>query len=361
MQALRIVIKQSSANYRREETLNNKMTYPLPPISTIIGAIHNACGYKEYRPMDVSIQGKFHSMHIEPYTDYCFLNSVMDDRGILVKVHNENFLSAAFEKVAKAIKSQGNSFRKGITIQVYNEELMKEYRDLKDLNDRIKDFKDTRIKHVLNTIKIRKNNLSKKKNKLDKKSEEFKKVADREKEVKALEKKIKEKVKEYELENYTKPISKYKSLTTSLKYYEVLNDIDLILHIRSDENTLNEILENVYNIKSIGRSEDFIDVIEAKIIDLYEGDCDVESPYSAYLNIDDVRCEKIFAKVKEGQSINGTKYYINKNYSFTGKGNKQRIFEKVKVLYTSNYCIEETSENIYLDKDGGKEYIVNFL
>ena len=44
MQALRIVIKQSSANYRREETLNNKMTYPLPPVSTIIGAIHNACG-----------------------------------------------------------------------------------------------------------------------------------------------------------------------------------------------------------------------------------------------------------------------------------------------------------------------------
>lgn len=361
MQALRIVIKQSSANYRREETLTNKMTYPLPPVSTIIGAIHNACGYKEYKPMDISIQGKFSSMNIEPYTDYCFLNSVMDDRGILVKVYNENFLSSAFEKVAKAIKSQGNSFRKGITIQVYNEELIKEYRDLKDLNDEIKVFKDTKIKHVLNTIKKRKGSLSKKKSKLDKKSEEFKKVADREKEVKALEKKIKEGLKKYELENYTKPISKYKSLTTSLKYYEVLNDIELVLHIRSDEKTLNEILENVYNIKSIGRSEDFIDVVEAKIVDLYEGECDVESPYSAYLNIDDVRNQNIFTKVKEGQFVNGTKYYINKNYSYGGKGNKQRIFEKVKVLYTSNYCIDETSENIYLDRDDEKEYIVNFL
>lgn len=361
MQALRIVIKQSSANYRREETLTNKMTYPLPPVSTIIGAIHNACGYKEYKPMDISIQGKFSSMSIEPYTDYCFLNSVMDDRGILVKVYNENFLSSAFEKVAKAIKSQGNSFRKGITIQVYNEELMKEYRDLKDLNDGIKVFKDTKIKHVLNTIKKRKGSLSKKKSKLDKKSEEFKKVADREKEVKALEKKIKEGLKKYELENYTKPISKYKSLTTSLKYYEVLNDIELVLHIRSDKKTLNEILENVYNIKSIGRSEDFIDVVEAKIVDLYEVECDVESPYSAYLNIDDVRNQNIFTKVKEGQFVNGTKYYINKNYSYGGKGNKQRIFEKVKVLYTSNYCIDETSENIYLDRDDEKEYIVNFL
>ena len=89
MKALRIVLTQSSANYKREETLDNKMTYPLPPISTIIGAIHNACNYKEYHPMDISVQGKFESMHKEPYTDYCFLNSVMDDRGILVKMRNE--------------------------------------------------------------------------------------------------------------------------------------------------------------------------------------------------------------------------------------------------------------------------------
>ena len=120
MKALRIVLTQSSANYKREETLDNKMTYPLPPISTIIGAIHNACNYKEYHPMDISVQGKFESMHKEPYTDYCFLNSVMDDRGILVKMRNEILLSTAFEKVASAKKSQGNSFRKGITIQVYN-------------------------------------------------------------------------------------------------------------------------------------------------------------------------------------------------------------------------------------------------
>lgn len=36
MKALRIVLHQDSANYKKEETLDNKMTYPLPPISTII-------------------------------------------------------------------------------------------------------------------------------------------------------------------------------------------------------------------------------------------------------------------------------------------------------------------------------------
>ena len=96
MKALRLVIHQSSANYKREETVDNKMTYPLPPFSTVIGALHNACGYREYKKMDISIQGRFGAMHREPYTDYCFLNSTQDDRGILVKMRNADMLSNAY-------------------------------------------------------------------------------------------------------------------------------------------------------------------------------------------------------------------------------------------------------------------------
>ena len=33
MKALRIKLHQASANYRKEETAENKMTYPLPPIA----------------------------------------------------------------------------------------------------------------------------------------------------------------------------------------------------------------------------------------------------------------------------------------------------------------------------------------
>ena len=121
MRALRIILHQSSANYRKAESDTNKMTYPLPPFSTVIGALHDICGYKEYKPMDLSIQGKYESMHREPYTDYCFLNSTMDDRGILVKMRNPNLLSTAYEKVAAAQKSQGNSFRNRVTIKVFNE------------------------------------------------------------------------------------------------------------------------------------------------------------------------------------------------------------------------------------------------
>lgn len=360
MKALRIVLTQSSANYKREETIDNKMTYPLPPISTIIGAIHNACNYKEYHPMDISVQGRFESMHNEPYTDYCFLNSVMDDRGILVKMKNESLLSSAFDKVASAKKSQGNSFRKGITIQVYNEELLSEYRKLKDLKDKIDDYKKNEYKEKLQEFKSEKSKLTEIKKKLDKKSKEFLELSQKEKEIKIIENEFKEKVKNYEIYNYIKPVSKFRSLTTSLKFYEILNDIELIIHVRSDDETLRNIEENIYNLKSIGRSEDFINIEEAKIVDLKEAeDCDIISNYSAYLNYDDVKNECIyFDKAKAGQSVSGTKYYLNKNYSIN---DGKRVFEKKKVVYASQYIIESTSANVLIDDEDNKEYIVNFI
>ena len=45
MKAIRLHIKQNSANYKKEETVQNRMTFPLPPYSTVIGALHKACGY----------------------------------------------------------------------------------------------------------------------------------------------------------------------------------------------------------------------------------------------------------------------------------------------------------------------------
>ena len=152
MKVVRLIINQSSANYRKEETFENKMTYPLPPISTIIGAIHVACGYTKYHPMDISVQGKFESMHREPYTDYCFLNSTMDDRGILVKMDNESMLSTSFKKVAKTIDRTSN-LKKNQNLVVYNRDLLTEYQELKQLKDKISEFKSGRLKEVNALIK----------------------------------------------------------------------------------------------------------------------------------------------------------------------------------------------------------------
>ena len=126
------------------------------------------------------------------------------------------------------------------------------------------------------------------------------------------------------------------------------------------DKTLKDIEENIYNLKSIGRSEDFVDILEAKIVNLIEDDdCDIISNYSAYLNYDDVIKGHIyFNKADAGESISGTKYYLNKNYKIQ---DGKRIFEKKKAIYASQYIIEETSDNVFIDSEDNKEYIVNFI
>ena len=359
MKALRLILTQNSANYKKEEIVNNKMTYPLPPISTIIGALHNICGYQEYKEMDISIQGKYESMHREPYTDYCFLNSLQDDRGILVKMRNADMLSNAFERVASAQKPQGNSFRMGKTIMVHNPVLLDEYRRLKDLNDEIETFNKDRLQEVFNLIKQRKKTLAGKKKQLDKKSQEYSLVIKREKEIKELENEIKNRRDQFKLENYTIPISRYRSLTTSLKYYEILDNITLVLHVHAADEVLQDILDNIYDLHSLGRSEDAVNIENAEIVDLMDdtNEEEIYSQYSAYLDYGLLEKEKIYPNLKNNR-ISGTRYYLNKNYEIK---DKKRVFNKKKVVYTSNYVIEECGENLYLDHYGNQTFIVNFL
>lgn len=360
MRALRLVIHQSSANYKREETVENKMTYPLPPFSTVIGALHNACGYHEYRPMDISIQGRYRSMRRKPYTDFCFLNSTQDDRGTLVKMRNGELLSSAFEEVASAKKPQGNSFRNGITIQVHNEELLEEYRKLKDLNDEILQFKKERLGPLLELLKRRKKTLSDKKKNLEKGSSSYVRVEKREKEIKRTEKEIKERVETFQREQYAIPISKFRTLTKSMKFYEILDDVELIIHVRASDEVLNDIFEHRFDIKSIGRSEDFVTVEEACIVELTEeNEKGMESDYSAYIDCEMIKQDRVLPQQKGGTPT-GTKYFLNKNYKIV---DGKRCFEdgKKKVLYVSGYAVEAFGNGLYLDSEGGKNYIVNFL
>lgn len=359
MKALRLVLRQSGANYKREETVDNKMTYPLPPFSTVIGALHSACGYREYVDMDISIQGRYGSKHREPYTDFCFLNSTQDDRGMLVKMKNASMLSPAFEKVASAKKPQGNSFREGITIQVHNQELLEEYRRLKDLNDELTEFKKQRFQPAMELLKMRKKALSEKKKIYKKDSTLYARAEKREKELKQAEKQMKERLQTFQKEKYEYPVSKFRTLTKSMKFYEILDDIELIIHVKAEENVLNDIFEHRYEIKSIGRSEDFVSVEEAKMVDLLEKvDDEVESEYSAYLDFALFRKapSPIFIDKKYGAG--GTRYWLNKNYTII---DGKRKFEKKNVLYVSGYTVDQFGDGLYLDSDGEKKYIVNFL
>ena len=72
MRAVRITAYQNMASYRQPSSFVMKESYPLPPYASVIGMVHAACGFTEYVPMQVSIQGYSASSISELYTKYEF-------------------------------------------------------------------------------------------------------------------------------------------------------------------------------------------------------------------------------------------------------------------------------------------------
>ena len=72
MKVIKLKLYQNMVNYKRHTSFQLKETYPLPPYSTMIGMIHNACNYTEYVPMDISVQGKHYSKINDLATRYEF-------------------------------------------------------------------------------------------------------------------------------------------------------------------------------------------------------------------------------------------------------------------------------------------------
>ena len=72
MRAIRIKAYQNMANYRLPSSAVIKESYPLPPYSTVIGMVHAACGFRDYVPMRVSVQGRCTSHLSDLYTKYEF-------------------------------------------------------------------------------------------------------------------------------------------------------------------------------------------------------------------------------------------------------------------------------------------------
>ena len=341
MKVLRIILKQSSANYRKAGTIDNKMTYPLPIPSTVIGALHNICGYREYHSMDISIQGHFEAVSKDMYKNITVLNTV-SDRGTLVKMVAPNTVSNAYIEVAEAVDDNAN-FLKEINIKVKNKELLEEFKNLKLLKEKLDSEKKVKLEEF------------------KRKKEEFKAVKDELKRIRTEEKNYKEEFKKLENENYTKPYSQFRSIVKKPMFYELLNGIFLILHIKSDEKTLKDVENNIFNLQSLGRSEDFVEVIECKIVELQEFNQEIKSSegLTAYLNYNDFQEEKIFNLDIDGNTAkSGTKYYLDKDYKIV---DGKREFRKVIALYSNYFSANKSSENVKLDEYNNIKLLVNFI
>lgn len=363
MKALRIKIRQNQASYTREETVNNRMTYPLPSFSTIIGALHNACCYTSYHEMKVSVQGKYRNMQRELYVNHALLNNLEDDRSILIYNKNPDALNTGFIKVAEALKSQGNSFKDKKTIQIFDEDKLEEYISIKniavELKTEVKKQIDDKEKAWKEEKKLIKDRLSKLEAKSDEALELKKAIDDKDSEIKTLKADYK---KEF-FQKVDEPLSHFKTLTKSVQTQEVLYDVELVIHISSDEEVLKDILENQNNLVSLGRSEDFIELLEIKEVELSQGiddEYELSDGYSMYVNIDSINIENpeegdyFLAREGTKKPAKGTIYYVSKDYKIEGK---KRVFNKIPCLFSSIIGIGGDTKNYIYDPDG--KYIVN--
>ncbi|MCH3971208.1 MAG: CRISPR-associated protein Cas5 [Oscillospiraceae bacterium] len=94
MRAVRVLAEQNMVSYRMPQSLMIKESYPLPPYSTAIGMVHAACGFTEYKPMKVSIQGDFASSVQDQYTRYEFSSKMLYEKGrqnVLMQKDGHNY------------------------------------------------------------------------------------------------------------------------------------------------------------------------------------------------------------------------------------------------------------------------------
>ena len=79
--AIRIKCFQNLVNYRKPSSFIVKETFPLPPYSTVLGMIHAACGYIEFHPMKLCIQGTNSGTVSELSTRYSFSSGTKYEEG----------------------------------------------------------------------------------------------------------------------------------------------------------------------------------------------------------------------------------------------------------------------------------------
>lgn len=84
---IRIDCYQKTANYKKPMSVEVGESYRLPPYSTVIGFVHNACGFTSYHDMKVSVQGSYHTIISDMYTRY-FMGTLYEEGRHQYKVLN---------------------------------------------------------------------------------------------------------------------------------------------------------------------------------------------------------------------------------------------------------------------------------
>ncbi|KEI16699.1 type I-B CRISPR-associated protein Cas5b [Clostridium haemolyticum] len=100
MKSVLLKVTQNLVNYKKPTSFQLKETYPLPPYSTVIGMIHAACEFDEYKDMNISIQGNYHSKVNDLYTRYEFAGASYEDKRHNLKLKGKDKYYGAMRGVS---------------------------------------------------------------------------------------------------------------------------------------------------------------------------------------------------------------------------------------------------------------------
>lgn len=321
MRVLKIELTQASANYRQPETVDNALTYPLPPVSTVTGAIREACGWDHRHDMRVAIQGGFAHKTKRKYTRRVVYSSIMPDRGYFCKMTAPGFSNAveiiAEPRTGPDFPAGSRDFRTGTGYNILRPDLMREYLQLcaaADDNVRRRKALDAQKKTISAAEKEARKEIN---TKIKAEKEEMQKINERK--------------------------NAFCSFEKIPGWIEILSDVKLTIHILSDD--AEEILENIYNLKSIGRAEDFVNVVSAEIVDCAQAPAGSEIRQSAYVNNQSI---KNFRNT-DGGDVHGIVYYLNTKYDIV---DGKRIFEKIKCNWVSQIILCQPDTNTFTDSAG---------
>ena len=92
-------------------------SYLLPPYSSVIGMVHNLCGYTTYHPMQISIQGDYETKISDAATKYIFGIKYDEDRHHF-KVSN---LKGEYDGITRTLGSYELMVGVKLVIHVYPE------------------------------------------------------------------------------------------------------------------------------------------------------------------------------------------------------------------------------------------------
>lgn len=141
---------------------------------------------------------------------------------------------------------------------------------------------------------------------------------------------------------------KYDGLYIIPRSYELLTDVELVIHIMpEDETLLEEIVTGLTNppvYLSLGRYEDLVTIEKIAIVDLEKCTAGILT-HDAYIPDSCIDLE-------ENMNLTGTTYRINKIFKISGKGKKRtRTWVETVRVYHAGKDTPISSEKMYVDQE----------